>query len=94
MADQRKRPVVPLDSSDERAHRRQLAIRVNAALMNDGSGQMVAPLVLKSYAVADLPDAASWLQGIVYVSDETGGAVPAFSDGTNWRRFTDRAVVS
>lgn len=29
-----------------------------------------------------------------YISDETGGAVPAFNDGTNWRRATDRAVIS
>lgn len=32
--------------------------------------------------------------GPVYVSDETGGAVMAFGDGTNWRRCTDRAIVS
>lgn len=31
---------------------------------------------------------------LIYVTDETGGAVPAFSDGTNFRRVTDRAVVS
>jgi hypothetical protein len=31
---------------------------------------------------------------MIYVSDETGGAVMAFSDGTNWRRITDRATVS
>ena len=30
----------------------------------------------------------------VYVSDESGGAQMAFSDGTDWRRFTDRAVVT
>lgn len=32
--------------------------------------------------------------GAIYVSDETGGGVLAFSDGTNWRRVTDRAVIS
>jgi hypothetical protein len=31
---------------------------------------------------------------MIYVSDETGGAVMAFSDGTNWRRVTDRQIVS
>jgi len=31
---------------------------------------------------------------LLYVTDEAGGAVMAFSDGTNWRRVTDRAVVS
>ena len=50
---------------------------------------------LTSYTVATLPAvpvAAS--PGLIFVSDETGGAVPAFSDGTSWRRVTDRAVVS
>lgn len=31
---------------------------------------------------------------MIYVSDETGGATMAFSDGANWRRITDRAVIS
>lgn len=31
---------------------------------------------------------------LVSVIDEVGGQVPAFSDGTNWRRVTDRAIVS
>ena len=48
-----------------------------------------------SYTVAALPSAASQGAGaIVFVADETGGAVLAFSDGTDWRRATDRAVVS
>lgn len=47
-----------------------------------------------SYTVATLPDASEFLAGIVYVSNEAGGAVLAFSDGTSWRRVTDRAVVS
>jgi hypothetical protein len=28
------------------------------------------------------------------VSNETGGAVLAFSDGTNWRRVTDRNIIA
>lgn len=52
------------------------------------------PATLKSYTVATLPAAASYTAAWIYVTDETGGAVPAFSDGTNWRRCTDRAVVS
>lgn len=51
-------------------------------------------LRLPSFTVATLPDAARFERRWVYVSDETGGAVPAFSDGTNWRRCTDRAIVS
>lgn len=43
--------------------------------------------------VAALPSAT--VPGeIIFVNDETGGAVLAFSDGTNWRRVTDRAIVS
>ena len=46
-----------------------------------------------SFLVASLPSAAQPGQ-MIYVSDETGGSVMAFSDGTNWRRITDRAIVS
>lgn len=50
---------------------------------------------LPSYAVADVPDAGdSGAGAMIYITDETGGAVPAFSDGTDWRRVTDRAIVS
>lgn len=49
---------------------------------------------VKSYTVSGLPDAASNTGGIIFVSDEAGGAVIAFSDGTDWRRVTDRNVVS
>jgi hypothetical protein len=48
---------------------------------------------LVSYTVATVPSAA--IVGLlIYVSNESGGAVPAFSDGTNWRRVTDRAIIS
>lgn len=47
---------------------------------------------VKSYTVATLPSAIAG--GIIFVSNETGGAVLAFSDGTNWRRSTDREIVS
>lgn len=52
------------------------------------------PVRVKSYTVASLPSAALGAGQIVYVSDESGGAVLTFSDGTVWRRVTDRAVVS
>jgi len=49
----------------------------------------------KGYTVATLPSAATADAGaLAYVSDEAGGPVLAFSDGTAWRRSTDRAVVS
>ncbi len=53
------------------------------------------PLRVKSYLKAALPTASAEGAGaILYVSDEAGGAVLAFSDAVSWRRVTDRAVVS
>jgi hypothetical protein len=49
--------------------------------------------VLPSFTTTTLPS-ASVAGAMIYVTNETGGAVPAFSDGTNWRRVTDRAIVS
>lgn len=31
---------------------------------------------------------------MIYVSNATGGSIPAFSDGSNWRRVDDRNVVT
>jgi len=59
-----------------------------------GSASIASVNRLKSFVKADLPDPLMSLGLLIYVSDETGGAVPAFSDGANWRRITDRAVVS
>ena len=48
-----------------------------------------------SYTVVGLPVVPDVTEpSLIFVSDETGGAVPAFSDGTNWRRVTDRAIVA
>ena len=88
------RPIVPLTSENSVEHRRQLAVRTNASFPKDGTEGMTAPLILMSYTVATLPDASLWTNTVIFVSDETGGAVTAFSDGTDWRRTTDRAVVS
>jgi len=49
--------------------------------------------VLPSYTVSTLP-AATPAGQMAYVTNESGGAVPAFADGTNWRRVTDRAIVT
>lgn len=52
------------------------------------------PVRVASYAKAALPSAAAGAGQIIYVSDEAGGATIAFSDGANWRRVSDRAVVA
>lgn len=94
MANARKRPHIPTTHANEAEHRRQIATRVNEAMTRDGTVAMKEPLLLDQRAVADLPDASLWEGSVLYVIDETGGAVLAFSDGSDWRRTTDRAVVA
>ena len=60
----------------------------------DGSMETTGPINLASYTVAGVPAAADYTGAIIYVSNETGGATVAFSDGTNWLRVQDRAVIS
>lgn len=64
----------------------------NTAYMQDSVNTGVAQFA--EYTVAALPTASSYPGGQIMVTDEVGGYVPAFSDGTNWRRVTDRAIVS
>ncbi len=53
------------------------------------------PMQMASYMVSTLPDAADAGAGaVIFVSDESGGATLAFSDGANWRRIQDRAIVT
>ena len=60
-----------------------------------GENLIATTLGLPQVTVSGVSAASSANKGqIVYVSDETGGATLAFSDGTNWRRLQDRAVIS
>jgi hypothetical protein len=52
------------------------------------------PVQLKSCLVASVPDASFNEGAIVYISNEAGGKTLAFSDGVNWRRVQDRAIIS
>lgn len=57
--------------------------------------QFQYPPKLPSYTVAGLPNPSTAAAGAeAYCSNETGGAVPVFSDGTNWRRVTDRTIAA
>ncbi len=48
-----------------------------------------------SFTVATAPSASALGAGAtIFVSNESGGAVLAFSDGAAWRRVTDRAIIS
>jgi len=62
--------------------------------LGDEKQQIGDPVLLPEYTVAGVPSASDWVRGMIYVNDETGGAVPAFSDGVDWRRVTDRSIVS
>lgn len=62
--------------------------------LESGLNQVVgAQVTLTSYTVATLPPVIS-APGMIFVSNESGGSVMAFSDGISWRRCTDRAIVS
>lgn len=56
------------------------------------------PFMVPSYTVVSAPSPTNWqgtgFSSIIYVSDETGGATLAFSDGTNWRRVQDRTIIA
>ena len=51
-------------------------------------------LVLSSKTIVQLPAAGGATANMYFVTDETGGPVPAYSDGTDWRRVSDGAIVS
>ena len=53
-----------------------------------------APMRLVSKTVAQLGSITSSAGAMVFCTNETGGAIPVFYDGTNWRRVSDRAVAS
>lgn len=60
-------------------------------------GGLIYPdqFVLPSFTVAELGNTVATPAGqMVFCVNDSGGAIPAFSDGTDWRRVTDRAVIS
>lgn len=69
------------------------AIRVTRSAGDVSAVAIGGALGLPSYAKASLPT-ASVVGRMIYVTDDVGGAVPAFSDGSNWRRVTDRAIIA
>jgi hypothetical protein len=68
-----------------------------AGLTGPGQGNLYASGFLRcgSYTVATVPSASAAGNGaMIFVSDESGGAVTAYAHGANWRRVTDRAIIS
>jgi hypothetical protein len=75
----------------------QTQITANGGNITVPNGAVIVSTYVKlgSYTVATVPSASAAGAGAeIYVSNETGGAVTAFSDSTNWRRVTDRAIIS
>ena len=57
----------------------EIELRINKRLLGN-------QIVLASYEVDNLPPVPDVSEpGLIFVSNEIGGSVPAFSDGTNWR---------
>jgi hypothetical protein len=52
------------------------------------------PVVLAKFPKADLPLASRWIGSWIWVTDDVGGAIPAYSDGVNWRRCDSAVVIS
>ena len=67
---------------------------LDGANVHSGASSFTLPPVMPTYTVAGVPSAATYARGLIYVSNESGGAVIAFSDGSSWRRLTDRSVIS
>jgi hypothetical protein len=66
---------------------------VNLGDLDASTHKRGKPIELAAYAKADLPSADK--DGLlIFVTDDVGGAVPAFSSGGQWLRVTDRAVIS
>lgn len=53
-----------------------------------------SPIVLPTYTLATAPSASSAGSGaVILITDAPGGAVPAFSNGTNWLSAKDESIL-
>lgn len=59
-----------------------------------GSASFTGAVKLPTFTLATVPAASANARGLIYISNLTGGAAPCFSDGTDWRRFSDRSVAN
>ncbi len=68
-----------------------------AGLTMPGPGSLYAAGFIRcgSFTVATVPSALAAGNGAdIFVSDESGGAVKAYAHASNWRRCTDRVIIS
>jgi hypothetical protein len=52
------------------------------------------PIIVPEFTVATVPSASRYDNGVIIVSNESGGRTLATSDGTVWRRVRDGAAIS
>ncbi len=57
-----------------------------------GTKTFSGPVIFPSYTVATLPTGIAG--SMIFVTDDVGGATPAYYDGAAWRRVSDRTVVT
>lgn len=60
---------------------------------SSGEAAFDQPVGLPSYVKTSLPSATP-AGRLIYVSDATGGASIAYSDGSSWRRVSDNTVIN
>jgi hypothetical protein len=76
------------------------SVQVDNSVNVDGNCSLNADVTIGTllglplYQVGTVPAAGGNTGAFIFVTDETGGSIPAFSDGVNWRRVTDRAIIS
>jgi cobalamin biosynthesis protein CobT len=81
----------------EWAQKHDIAVRRTLAQLQRSAQMRGRPVQLQAFTVAQVAAGAVRASGApvaIIVSDEAGGLTLAFSDGTNFRRVQDRAVVS
>ena len=82
-----KMKLIAIDNASSSPVNGQIDISPKVASVNK-------PFELQSYTVANLPTAGISAGAMAYCTNDAGGAVPVFYDGSAWRRVTDRTVAS
>ena len=71
------------------------AANTNVTLINSVRFTPLNTPALSIFTLSTLPSVVQYGAGaMIYVSNATGGAVPCYSNGTNWLRVTDGTVVN
>lgn len=69
------------------------AVTPLALAISDLKAQLTVPIGFPSYVRTALPSVTTYIDGLIYVSNATGGASVAYSNGTNWISLRTAAAV-